>query len=105
MNLIKDIWHFQESIYVSLSKFEDGKFTELACTTEFNCKRLYNTNISEKDKIALDEFNKKAAELTRTISGADAWRAELVNKLAYLKKAVLESEKVPADTYSKNTNC
>jgi photosystem II stability/assembly factor-like uncharacterized protein len=86
---------------VSLSKFEDGKFTELAAPQTFNCKRLYNTDISEKDKNALNEFNKKVAELTRTITGADAWRAELVNKLGYLKKAVLESEKVPVDTYSK----
>ena len=86
---------------VSFSKFEDGKFTELTAPQEFLCKRLYNSNISEKDKIALDEFNKKIAELTRTISGADAWRVELVNKLIYIKKAVIESGKVPADTYTK----
>jgi|CZKP01.1.fsa_nt_gi photosystem II stability/assembly factor-like uncharacterized protein len=85
---------------VSLSKFEDGKFTELVAPQVFYCKRLYNSNISDKDKNALDEFNKKVAELTRTISGIDAWRAELVNKLAYIKKAALESEKVPPDTYS-----
>jgi photosystem II stability/assembly factor-like uncharacterized protein len=86
---------------VSLSKFEDGKFTELAAPQTFNCKRLYNTDISEKDKIALDEFNKKAAELTIKITGADAWRTELVNKIGYLKKAALETEKVPTDTYSR----
>jgi photosystem II stability/assembly factor-like uncharacterized protein len=86
---------------VSISKFEDGKFTQLVAPKEFICKRLYNSNLAEKDKIALDEFNRKAAELTRTITSADAWRAELVNKLAYLKKAVLESAKVPVDTYSK----
>ena len=86
---------------VSLSKFEDGKFTELAAPQTFYCKRLYNTDISEKDKIALDEFNKKAAELTIKITGADAWRAELVNKIGYLKKAALETEKVPTDTYSR----
>jgi hypothetical protein len=86
---------------VTLSKFEDGKFTELAAPQAFNCKRLYNSNISDKDKNALDEFNKKVAELTRTISGTDAWRAELVNKLAYIKKVSLESEKVPTDTYTR----
>jgi hypothetical protein len=87
--------------YVSFSEFEDGKFKELTSPVEFNCKRLYNASLSDKDKIALDEFNKKAAELTKTISSADAWRAELVNKLSYLKKAVFESVKVPVDTYSK----
>jgi photosystem II stability/assembly factor-like uncharacterized protein len=86
---------------VSLSKFEDGKFKELAAPQAFNCKRLYNSNISDKDKNVLDEFNKKVAELTRNISGTDAWRAELVNKLAYIKKVSLESEKVPTDTYTR----
>jgi hypothetical protein len=89
---------------VSLSKFEDGKFIELAAPQTFNCKRLYNSNISDKDKIVLDEFNKKIAELTRTISGTDAWRAELVNELALIKKAALESEKVPPETYTRILN-
>jgi len=84
---------------VSLSKFEDGKFTELPAPQTFNCKWLYNTDISEKDKIALDEFNKKAAELTIRVTGADAQRLELVNKIAYLKKATLETEKVPNEIY------
>jgi photosystem II stability/assembly factor-like uncharacterized protein len=86
---------------VSLSKFEDGKFIELVAPQAFICKRLYNSNISDKDKNTLDEFNKKVAGLTRTISGADAWRVELVNKLVYLKKAVIEAEKVPVDTFSR----
>jgi hypothetical protein len=84
---------------VSLSKFEDGKFTELPAPQTFNCKWLYNTDITEKDKIALDEFNKKAAELTIRVTGADAQRLELVNKIAYLKKATLETEKVPNYIY------
>jgi photosystem II stability/assembly factor-like uncharacterized protein len=86
---------------ISLSKFEDGKFIELVAPQVFYCKRLYNSSISAKDKNALDEFNKKVAELTRSVSGTDAWRAELVNKLAHIKKAALESEKVPADTYTR----
>lgn len=89
---------------VSLSEFDDGRITELVLSQAFNCKRLYNSNISDKDKSALDEFNKKVAELTRTVSGTDAWRAEMVNKLAYIKKAVIESEKVPVDTYTKILN-
>ena len=86
---------------VSLSKFEDGKFTELVASKVFYCKRLYNSNISGKDKNALDEFNKKVAELTRNISASDAWRAELVSKITHFKKAALESEKVPSDTYTR----
>jgi photosystem II stability/assembly factor-like uncharacterized protein len=86
---------------VSVAKFEDGKFIEIVAPQEFICKRLFNSNISDKDRIALEDFNKKVADLTRAISGTDAWRAELVNKMVYIKKAVLESEKVPADTYGR----
>jgi len=85
--------------FVSLSKFKDGKFTELIAKKEFICKSLNNTSLPAEDKIALDAFNKKVAELTRTITGADAFRGELVDKISYLKKAVLEGAEVPAATY------
>jgi hypothetical protein len=54
-----------------------------------------------EDKQALDQFNKKVAELTRAINGADSYRKELVDKLSYLKKATIETADVPADTYNK----
>ena len=49
----------------------------------------------------MDTFNKKVAELTRAITGADAYRKELVDKLSYLKKAVIEAANVPDNTYNK----
>ena len=58
------------------------------------------TNPTE-DKIVLDKFNKKVAELSRAINGADAYRKELVDKLSYLKKAVIEAANVPENTYNK----
>ena len=85
--------------FVSLSKFEDGKFTELVKPKEFLCKTLNIVTLPAEDKIALDVFNKKVAELTRAITGLDAYRKEMVNKLSYLKKAVIESADVPAETY------
>jgi len=88
---------------VSISKFENGKFSELVAPQEFVCKSLNNTTLPAKDKVALDAFNKKVAELTRAISGADAFRSEMVKKLGYLKKAVIESAEVPNDTYQKIT--
>jgi len=57
-----------------------------------------------EDKLALDAFNKKVAELTRAISGADAFRNELVKKIAYLKKAVLDGADVPVTTYNNVLN-
>ena len=85
--------------FVSLSKFEDGKFTELVKPMEFVCKPLNIVSLPAEDKIALNAFNQKVSELTRAITGLDAYRKELVNKLSYLKKAVIESADVPAETY------
>jgi hypothetical protein len=67
----------------------------------FTCKPLNITTLPAEDKLALDAFNKKIAELTRAITGADAYRQELVDKLAYLKKAVIEAADVSEDTYNK----
>ena len=86
--------------FVSLSKFENGQFTELVSSQEFICKQLNITTLPVEDKPALDAFNKKVSELTRTVTGADAFQKELTNKLAYLKKAVLEGAEVPANTYN-----
>ena len=86
---------------VSLTKFEDGVFSEMCAPQEFNCVTLNLNVLSAQDKSSLDAFNKKVGELTRLITGADAYRNELVNKIDYLKKAVFETPKAPADTYNK----
>ena len=90
--------------FVSLSKFQDGQFTELVSSQEFNCVPLNNTSIPAQDKQTLDYFNKQVAELTRAITGLDAYRKELVDKLSYLKKAAIETAGVPEDTYGKIIN-
>jgi photosystem II stability/assembly factor-like uncharacterized protein len=85
---------------VTLSKFDEGKFTDIAGPAEFICKPLNNTTLPAPDKIELDKFNEKVAELTRAISGADAYRKELVKKISYLKKAVVVASDVPAETFN-----
>ena len=85
--------------FVSLSKFEDGKFTELVQPEEFICKPLNIVTLPAEDKAALNVFNKKVSELTRAITGLDAYRKELVNTLSYLKKAAVEVPDVPVETY------
>ncbi len=85
---------------VSLSKFEYGKFVEIVPPQNFVCKTLNNTSIPAEDKPALDKFNKKTAELTRAIYATDSYRSELANKLAYLKKAVLDGANVPKEIYN-----
>jgi len=90
--------------FVSLSKFQDGQFTELVSSQEFNCVPLNNTSIPAQDKQALDYFNKQVAELTRAITGLDTYRKELVDKISYLKKAAIETAGVPENTYGKIIN-
>ena len=85
--------------FVSLSKFEDGRFIELVKQKEFICKPINIVTLPAEDKSALDSFNKKVAELTRAITGLDSYRKELVTKLSYLKKAVIEASDVPAENY------
>jgi len=84
---------------VSLSKFENGNFTELVSPQMFVCKTLTNTSIPSEDKPALDKFNKEVGELTRAIYAADSYRSEMVDKLAYLKRAVHDGANVPEETY------
>jgi photosystem II stability/assembly factor-like uncharacterized protein len=89
------------SYNVSLSKFEDGIFTELVSPKPFTCMPLNITSLPAEDKPALDQFNKKVAELTRAVTGADSYGKELVSKLSYFKKATIETANVPEDTYHK----
>jgi photosystem II stability/assembly factor-like uncharacterized protein len=84
---------------VSLTKFDKGEFTELVAPVEFECKPLNNTTLPAEDKIALNEFNKKVADITIAINGANSYRSELVKQLSYFKKAVIEGEEVPNSLY------
>jgi hypothetical protein len=90
--------------FISLSKFEDGRFIELVGAREFICKPLNIVTLPAEDKAALGAFNKKVSELTRAVTGLDTYRKELVNKLSYLKKAVIEASDVPAETYQSILN-
>lgn len=85
---------------ISLSKFVDGKFTELVAPQEFVCKTLHDGSIPVTDRAALNDFNIKVAELTRTVMGTDAHKKELDKKVKYLKKAVFESANVPVELYN-----
>ncbi|MEO7311186.1 MAG: hypothetical protein ABIX01_12365 [Chitinophagaceae bacterium] len=76
---------------VSLSKFEDGLYSELVSPQPFKVEALNMASMAATDKKALNEFGKKAEELHRAVDGADAYRAELMNKLKYMKQAVMET--------------
>jgi photosystem II stability/assembly factor-like uncharacterized protein len=81
-----------------LSEFNEGQFT-LLDSQAFNCVPLNNTSLPALDKIALDNFNKKVAEMTRAITGAEEYRSGLAEKMPYLRQAVFETAQLPDDTY------
>lgn len=76
---------------VAVSKFEDGQYSELVAPVPFTCKLLNTATLPAEDRLALDAFNKKVAELNRVAAAADQYRDELSNKLKYIKQAVIES--------------
>lgn len=76
---------------VSLSKYENGAFTELVGPQSFICRPLQVTSLPPKDQKALAAFNRKAADLARAVMAADAHRQHLNDQLPYLEKAVLDA--------------
>ncbi len=86
---------------VSLSKFEDGVITELVPAVSFNAKLLNADALAQTEKKQLTEFSKKISDLRRAVGAADSYRAELSNKMKYIKTAVNEApqklENLPAE--------
>jgi len=76
---------------VSLSKFEDGKVTELVAPQPFTVKSLNAASMAAADKKALDQFCKKVSELRRATSAATEYKGELTNKIKYIKTAILNT--------------
>ena len=82
---------------VSLSKFEDGRYTELVAAKPFKTVGLNNATLPATDKKALEDFCKKVAELRRVGAAADAYRNEMVNKIKYFKQAIIETPNLSVD--------
>lgn len=76
---------------VSLSKFEDGQYTELTPPQSFKAVALNAGTLPVADRKAVDAFSKKVAELRRVAASADQYREELATKIKYMRQAVLET--------------
>ena len=79
---------------VSMSKFENGNITQLVAPISFEVKGLNAATLPATDKKALDAFAKKVAELRRATAGADDYRSDAVNRIKYMKTALIDA---PAD--------
>ncbi len=82
---------------VSLSKFEDGVYSDLTAPQTFKAMALNAATLPATDKKALDDFCKKIAELSRVVAASNQYRAELVNKVRYMKQAIIETPKQSLD--------
>jgi photosystem II stability/assembly factor-like uncharacterized protein len=76
---------------VSLSKFEDGVITELVPAVSFIAKTLNADALAQTEKKQLTTFCQKVSDLRRAVGAADSYRAELANKMKYIKTAINEA--------------
>ena len=83
---------------VSLSKFEDGNFTELVSPQPFIIESLNMAALPVTDRKILADFGKKVSELKRALDGTNSYRNELNNKIRFLKEAALQTSAVDPST-------
>jgi photosystem II stability/assembly factor-like uncharacterized protein len=88
---------FAGNYKVSLSKFEDGLFTELVPAQPFKVVSLNAATLPDTDKKALEAFTQKAASLVRALGGAQSVHGELNNKMRFLKAAWQSTPKASAE--------
>ena len=81
---------------VSLSKFEDGNFTELVSPQPFTIEALNMAALTGLDRKSMFDFGKKVSELKRAFDATNGYRIELINKLKFLKEATLQTPSADA---------
>jgi hypothetical protein len=76
---------------VSMSKFEDGKYSQLTEPVSFRTVALGAASLPAEDQKAVASFSSKLAGFKRVVDGTDEYRRELVNRVKYLKAAVIQT--------------
>ena len=72
---------------VSLSKVINGVETKLVKPQSFKLGTLGGSTLPAADKVALDNYIRKAAELERTFQGATSFMREMNNTVKHIRKA------------------
>ncbi|MBS1542744.1 MAG: glycosyl hydrolase, partial [Bacteroidetes bacterium] len=88
---------------VTLSKVIDGVVTDLAGPEKFTVKVLPGTTLPANDRPALVAWQRKAAELQRSIQGANNILGDANNKVKFMKEAILSVAK-PQSDFLKDVN-
>jgi photosystem II stability/assembly factor-like uncharacterized protein len=76
---------------VTLAKRVGGVLTELAGPQSFSAVVLGTTTLPAADRNALREFQKKVADLQRAVLGASKVADDLKDRIAYIKKSLLNT--------------
>ena len=76
---------------VSVSMYEKGQVKELITDQNFVVKSLNNTTLPAPDRKAMVKFQRDVAEMTRVMSGTVDFNEELLEKIAYLKQAIVNT--------------
>ncbi|MDQ3550777.1 MAG: glycosyl hydrolase, partial [Bacteroidota bacterium] len=82
---------------VFISKFEDGSYTRITETQIFKTVPLEHSTLPVGDRKTILAFNKQVAELYRATGAADQYRGELVNRIRFIKAAILETPGLSMD--------
>ncbi|MFM8832456.1 MAG: glycosyl hydrolase, partial [Cytophagales bacterium] len=82
---------------VTLSKSVDGVVIELAGPEKFEVKVLPGTTLPATDRPALVEWQRKAAELQRSIAGASTMLNDANNRTKHMKASVMSVAKPNQD--------
>lgn len=94
----KGFWMVMPGKYnVSLSMYSKGEFKELVAAKEFEAKSINNTSLPAPDRKEMVEFQRKVAETTRVIAGTIDFNKELIEKMAYLKQAIVNTPEAGND--------
>ena len=85
---------------VSLGMYSKGEFKELVPAKEFEAKSINNTSLPAPDRKEMVEFQRKVAETTRVMAGTIDFNKELIEKMAYLKQAIVNTPEAGNDLMS-----
>jgi uncharacterized protein (DUF2235 family) len=74
---------------ISVSIYEKGEVKKLLDDKEFNVNALKNTTLPASDRKAMVQFQRNVAEMTRVMAGTIDFNEELIEKVDYLKQAIV----------------
>ena len=79
--------------FVSAELMKDGNSTQLIEKTKFAIQSPVEPTIPV-DKVKLAKFSNELSNLRNTVLASESYRSEMVNRLKYVKEAVLQSQKI-----------